>query len=38
LYKSVLPFIAIMVLGLIIMILVPSIITWLPNAMIQTAW
>jgi tripartite ATP-independent transporter DctM subunit len=37
LYKSVLPFIAIMVLGLIIMILVPSIITWLPNAMIQTA-
>ena len=37
LYKAVLPFIAIMVLGLILMVIFPSIITWLPNAMIQTA-
>lgn len=37
LYKSVLPFIAIMVFALIIMVLMPSIVTWLPNAMIQTA-
>lgn len=36
-YKSILPFVVIMIASLIVMTMFPSIITWLPNVMVKTA-